>query len=139
MSITIGLLVTVASAQINNEIKFDATNSFVAGQATLPAGTYTVKPFQDDPDVLEVAAATGEPSVMVQVLGSNTDLTDKTKKGPQVIFTKYGNKMVLSQIWLHGGSGGNDTNAYVYQFPPSHASAKAAKAGSPTKVAVAAK
>jgi hypothetical protein len=136
---TIGLFITAASAQINNELKFNATNSFVAGQATLPAGTYTVKPFQDDPGVLEIAAAAGEPSVMVQVLGSNTDLPDKTKKGPQVIFTKYGNKMVLSQIWLRGGSGGDDTNAYVYQFPPSHASAKAAKAGSPSKVTVAAK
>jgi hypothetical protein len=69
-----------------------------AGQVTLPAGTYTVRPVPDAPDVLETAgAATGEPSVMVEVVDGTTDLTDKNVHGTQMEFNKFGDKMALTQ------------------------------------------
>jgi hypothetical protein len=139
LALAIAALNGFTSAQITNQLEFKTNDSFVAGQATLPAGTYTVTP-SDIPDVLEISASTrGEPSVMVQAMGSTTNLTNKNTQGPQVIFNKFGNKMVLSQIWLQAGAGeAGPSTSYVYQLSSSHAAAKASKSGSASQVLVSA-
>jgi len=140
LALSVAGLVSYADAQITNEIEFKTSSSFVAGQATLPAGAYTVKPVVDSPDILEIAgAATGEPSVMVEVVGGTTNLTDKNVQGTQLVFNKFGDKMVLTQIWLRAGGGeAGGTTSYVYQLMPSHAAARAAHNGSASKVLLAA-
>ena len=113
------------TAQTNNLI-FTAPSSFVAGEATFPAGTYTLRQFQDDLSVWEISSDSKNATAVL--LTETTDVSGNSGKN-ELTFLKYGNTLVLKQIGI-GGS----TTAYIVQT--SYAERKAAKAGKPTKVAV---
>jgi hypothetical protein len=120
--------VGVAKAQITNAVDFKAPSSFVAGDATLPAGSYSARPWSDDPSVLEISNAAGTHSVLVDTESTSSETP---AKNTGVVFAKYGNLLVLKQIVLANQKTG-------YGIISKHAEKKAAKAGAPTKQTVAA-
>ena len=61
-----------ASAQIINPVEFTTTFSFTVGNATMPAGAYTIRPDDDDPTVFQLTGKHG--SVLFQ--------TDSAQAGP---------------------------------------------------------
>lgn len=73
----------VAQVQTPNGVDFKVTSSFVAQNVTFPAGTYNVKPSQDDIDTLIVSSSDGhsafiscEPSEVINPGSENrTDLS----------------------------------------------------------------
>ena len=97
------MLATVqnASAQISETVEFTTAFPFMVGNATVPAGTYTVRPDDDDPQILSlVGARTGvlfetDPTEARQV-------ADKT----EVVFKRYGDQYVLKDIWVEGSASG---------------------------------
>jgi hypothetical protein len=116
----------VATAQITDAVNFKAPGSFVCGDSTLPAGSYSVRPWSEDPSVLEISNAAGTYSVLVD---TETTSSDTPAKSTGVVFAKYGSQLVLKQIVL-----ANQTTGYG--IISKHAEKKAAKAGAPTKQSV---
>ena len=116
----------VAKGQITNAVDFKAPSSFIAGDATLPAGSYSARPWSEDPSVLEISNAAGTMSVLVDTESTSSDTPAKSTG---VVFNKYGNLLVLKQIVLASQKTG-------YGIISKHAEKKAAKAGPPTKQSV---
>ena len=117
---------SVAKGQITSAVDFKAPSSFIAGDATLPAGSYSARPWSEDPSVLEISNATGTMSVLVDTEATSSDAPAKSTG---VIFNKYGNLLVMKQIVLANQKTG-------YGIISKHAEKKAAKAGPPTKQSV---
>jgi len=89
-----------AKAQLDSGgMTFAVSSSFVAGEATLPAGSYKIEQDPDDPGVLQITNMAGSHSVMVM---AELVETDAPRKKTEVIFSKYGNTLVLKQLWLAG-------------------------------------
>ena len=118
----------VAKGQITNAVDFKAPSSFIAGEATLPAGSYSARPWSEDPSVLEISNAAGTHSVLVDTESTSSETPAKSTG---VVFAKYGNLLVLKQIVLANQKTG-------YGIVSKHAEKKAAKAGPATKQTVAA-
>jgi len=120
--------VGIAKGQITNTVDFKASSSFVAGEATLPAGSYSVRPWSEDPSVLEISNPAGTHTVLVDTEASSSDTPAKSTG---VVFAKYGNLLVMKQIVLANQKTG-------YNIISRHAEKKAMKAGPATKQTVAA-
>jgi hypothetical protein len=88
-----------AIAQITNQVKFDAPFAFYAGNAKMPAGSYTVT--QPDPDVslVLIEDANGSHSVFLEYVISTSDTPHAQT---DVSFNKYGNRDFLSAISIKG-------------------------------------
>ena len=114
-----------ANAQVTDRITFTTNFAFVAGNTTLPAGSYTVTPMDDDPSVLELS--NGKVSVL---LDTQADQPARTPSKTEVTFNKYGNTYVMHEIVDPAAQGG----AVIL---PSHAEKRHQKAhGTPTPQAV---
>src|SRR6266481_3064355 len=116
-------------AQIANRVTFDAPSAFYAGNAKMPAGSYTVS--QPDPDnkLLLIEDSSGSHSVFVEyvVAPSNTPHAQS-----DVSFNKYGNVDFLGTIWIQGRNS-------EMQILPSKAEQNAAKAANAEKHTLSAK
>jgi hypothetical protein len=129
ISVLMGLsFVSSAGAQAGNAIEFKVTSSFVAGEAKLPAGTYTIR--QDPDNQLELEISNDAKAYSGFLPTDALSPTTPNQKN-EVTFQKYGNTLVLKEVWIAGLSNG-------FSVQTSYAEKKAAKVGSPTKVAVAA-
>src|ERR1700692_4047448 len=89
------------SAQIVNKVTFDAPSAFYAGNAKMPAGSYTVTQPNVDDNLLLIENASGSHSAFVEyvVAPSNTP-----QGQTDVIFNKYGNVEILGAIRIQGRS-----------------------------------
>jgi hypothetical protein len=123
---TIGVL--VVRAQIVTELDFKMTQAFTVGNTTFPAGSYWIKPVHGtDQSVIEISAASGKPSAMVEV---ELVQPEGASSGSQLIFNKYSKVLALYQIFPGGGNSG-------YQLAQGHPEKLAAKTEKPTKQTVA--
>ena len=118
--------VSSVRAQGGNAIEFKVTSSFVAGEAKFPAGTYTIR--QEPENQMEWEISSDAKGVSAFLLTDPSNSTASSQKG-EVTFQKYGNILVLKEIWIPGLASG-------FSVQTSYAEKKAAKAGSPTKVSV---
>jgi hypothetical protein len=129
MSLLSMLFAIPAMAQITNRVTFDAPSAFYAGNAKMPAGSYTVT--QPDPDfnLLLIEDASGSHSVFVEFQDSSSNTPhDQT----DVTFNKYGDVDFLSAIWIEGRKS-------EMQIVPSKFEQKTAKAASAEKHSLSAK
>jgi len=87
-----------AMAQI--KVTFAMTSSFYAGNAKLPAGTYTLRQMQDDPDAFNLQNSTGSHTVLLEGRPSS-----KTTSGnPVILFNKYGTDDYLEGVETSTGN-----------------------------------
>jgi hypothetical protein len=116
-------------AQITNRVTFDAPSVFYAGNAKMPAGSYTVSQPDADNNLLLIEDANGSHSAFVEyeVVTSNTPHAQS-----DVTFKKYGNVDFLSAIWVQGRKS-------EMQILPSKAEQNAAKAAAAEKHSLSAK
>ena len=90
----------VASAQMPNQHIFTIKTSFYAGNAKMPAGTYTLRPVQEEPGAYMVQNSAGTHSVIVETRPSS-----KTSKGKaEVVFNRYGTSDYLEGVVASNGS-----------------------------------
>jgi len=117
-----------ARAQLGGaQVRFTVSSSFVAGDTSFPAGTYSItQEHQDDAQMLLITDDSNTHSAVI--LGEFID-SELPHKKTEVIFNKYGNTVVLKQIWLLG-----QTTGYV--VPRSYREKEASKNGKPTKQSV---
>ena len=114
-------------AQITNQLVFKISQPFTVANATLPAGSYIIRPVAGtDQSVIEIASTTGHPAVMVE---TNAAQPDGAQGGSHLVFNKYKNVLALSQVFPGGGSTG-------YQLLQGRPEQLAAKTETPTKQTV---
>src|SRR5271165_4033264 len=75
-----------AHPQITNQVDFKVAQPFTVANTTLPAGSYIVRPFSEEPGLLEITTANGKPSVIVE-----TDAAQPAagQSGSYLIFNRY--------------------------------------------------
>ncbi len=133
MIVPMGLLSVLCAipsmAQITNRVTFDAPSAFYAGNAKMPAGSYTVSQPDADNTLLLIEDANGSHSAFVEyeVVSSNTPHAQS-----DVTFNKYGKVEFLSAIWVQGRNS-------EMQILRSKAEQNAAKAGAAEKHSLSAK
>jgi hypothetical protein len=115
-------------AQIPTKVTFDAPSAFYAGNAKMPAGSYTVTQPNVDDNLALIEDAGGSHSAFVEfvVAPSNTPQAQT-----DVTFNKYANVEFLGAIRLQGRSS-------EMQILPSKAEQNAAKAAAAEKHALSA-
>ena len=116
-------------AQIANKVTFDAPSAFYAGNAKMPAGSYTVTQQDADSSLLLIEDAGGSHSAFVEYVVAPTDTP---RPQTNVTFNKYGNAEFLSAIWIQGRNS-------EMQILPSKAEQNAAKAAAAEKHSLSAK
>jgi len=116
-------------AQIANRVTLDAPSAFYAGNAKMPAGSYTVSQPNADDNLLLIEDPSGSHSVFVEyvVAPSNTPHAQS-----DVTFNKYGNVDFLGAIWVQGRNS-------EMQILPSKVEQNAAKAAAAEKHSLSAK
>jgi hypothetical protein len=116
-------------AQITNSVKFDAPSAFYAGNAKMPAGSYTVTQPNADDNLLLIEDASGSHSAFVEYVIAHSETPHAQS---DVTFNKYGNVEFLSAIWVDGRKS-------EMQILPSKAEQNAAKAAAAEKHSLSAK
>jgi hypothetical protein len=90
-----------ASAQITNLVEFTTAFGFTVGNATVPAGSYAIRPDDDAPNILIMTGAHGD--VIFQTENKNQkSIPSKT----EVLFNRYGDGYVLKGIQVEGSETG---------------------------------
>lgn len=101
--VSIGVLSVLCAiptvAQIAKRIAFDAPSAFYAGNAKMPAGSYTLSQADVDGNLLLIEEDDGSHSAFVEyeVVSSDTPHAQS-----DVTFNKYGKGDFLSSIWIQG-------------------------------------
>ena len=93
-----------ASAQIVYPVEFTTSFPFTVGNASVPAGSYTIRPDDDDPAILELKGA--HTFVLFQ---TENAVARETPAKTEVVFKRYGDGYVLKDIWLAGSNDGAET------------------------------
>src|SRR3984893_12111098 len=109
-------------AQVDNRLTFQAPFAFYAGNAKLPAGSYTVTQPDDNAELLLIESADGSHSVFVEYVA---DGSDNPPSKTEITFNKYANTDFLSRISVAGQNS--------MQIPVSKAEQNAAKAAAAEK------
>jgi hypothetical protein len=88
-----------ASAQIVDTVEFTTAFPFTVGLATVPAGTYTITPDEDNPNILQLRGAhTG-------VFFETTDVPVRQSPAKtEILFKRYGNAYVLKDVYVEGSA-----------------------------------
>jgi len=108
IGIALGVLIFAgvqnASAQIIDPVEFTTSFPFTVGNTTVPAGSYTIRPDDDNPQIFELMGK--DASALFQVQGADVRaIPSKT----EVVFSRYGNTYVLKSIWVEGSTSGVET------------------------------
>jgi hypothetical protein len=98
---------------------FHMSSSFYAGNAKMPAGTYTLRQSGDEPSIYELTNSAGSHSVILETRASSK--TSKNK--PEILLNKYGGTDYLEAVETSTGNS--------IDFETSAAEKQAAKKGSP--------
>ena len=115
-------------AQIDNKVTFQAPFTFYAGNAKLPAGSYTVTQPDDNAELLLIESADGSHSVLVEYVPNESD---NPPSKTEITFNKYANRDFLSRISVQGQNS--------MQILTSNAERNAAKAAATAKHSLSAK
>jgi hypothetical protein len=95
-----------ASAQIVDPIEFTTSFAFTVGNTTLPAGNYTAKADDDNPQIFEL---TGKNAVALFAVEQTT--SRQVPSMTEVVFNRYGDTYVLKSLWMEGSTSGVTTTA----------------------------
>src|SRR5579863_171459 len=93
------LLAVAGHAQSSLPLRADIPFNFVAGSTTLNAGEYTVD--QGNPGLINLKAADGKGGAFLLVVTGECAGNQTTSR---LVFHRYGNTYLLSQIWTAGNT-----------------------------------
>lgn len=95
-----------ASALITDTVEFTTSFPFTVGSATVPAGSYTIRPDDDNPKILLLTGA--HTAVFFET--DNAEAREMPSK-TEVVFKRYGDGYVLKDIWMAGSNSGAESVA----------------------------
>ena len=110
IGIAAGILVLAgvqnASAQIENGLDFTTSFPFTVGSTTVPAGSYTIRPDDDNPQLLALSG-----KGVAVFFETNVAQPRETPSKTEVVFSRYGDGYVLKDIWVEGSDSGFESVA----------------------------
>jgi hypothetical protein len=98
---------------------FHMSSSFYAGNAKMPAGTYTLRQSPDEPSIYELSNNAGSHSVILETRSSSKT----SKANPEILFNNYAGMDYLEAVETSSGNS--------IDIMPGAAEKQAAKKGSP--------
>jgi hypothetical protein len=108
LGIALGVLIVAgvqnASAQIIDPVEFTTSFPFTVGNTTVPAGSYTIRPDDDNPQICELIGTNESVLFLVEPADARV-MPPKS----EVVFSRYDNRYVLKSIWLEGSTSGAET------------------------------
>jgi hypothetical protein len=107
-------------AQIPNKVTFEAPFAFYAGNAKMPAGSYTVTQPDSMDNLLLIESADGSHSAFLECEPASRESVGKKT---EVKFKKYGDTEFLSRISIQGED-------IAFRIAPTKAEKNAAKTAS---------
>ena len=91
-----------SSAQIiDTVVDFTTSFPFTVGNATVPAGSYTIRTDDDNPQILILQGKNASALFQVDPVSSPT-----TPSKTEIVFSRYGNSYLLKNIWIEGSDSG---------------------------------
>jgi hypothetical protein len=93
-----------ASAQIDTSVEFTTSFPFTVGNARVPAGTYSIRQDEDNPQVLELSG--GRTAVLFE---TGNPRASQTPAKTEVVFNRYGDSYVLKDVWVEGSDMGYES------------------------------
>jgi hypothetical protein len=114
------------TAQIMNGMSFKTSFPFYAGNAKLPAGTYTVTQSDIDTNTLLIQSADAKYSAYVDCIPTQSE---SSHAKTDATFNKYGSTDYLARIWIESQQSG-------LQVVQTKAEKKAAASGAPQQHSV---
>jgi len=103
--IALFLGIAPAQAQINGPVKFTTTFPFTVGNASLPAGTYTIAPDSDNLAVLEIVGPQARAFFEVTNVKA-----PKMATATEIVFLRYGDVRILKNVWVESSTLGVETS-----------------------------
>ena len=98
LSMVLGLAGASVHGQTSGKVEVDIPFEFSAGKSTLKSGVYSVR--RSSANLLVLRDSDGKSVIL------NAPLSVESKdKGERLVFNKYGEKYVLTQVWLTGETG----------------------------------
>jgi hypothetical protein len=97
--------VQTASAQITTPVEFTTAFPFTVGNASVPAGSYTISPDPDNGQILELTGS----NTGVFFQAANVE-TAKDPSKTEVVFRQYDGGYVLHAVWIAGTRDGIEAN-----------------------------
>ena len=98
LSMVFGLAGASVHGQTPSKVEVDVPFEFSAGKETLKAGIYSVR--RSSANLLVLRDSNGKSVIL------NAPLSVESKnKAERLVFSKYGEKYVLTQVWLTGETG----------------------------------
>jgi len=101
LGVFFGLAVTSAHAQAPSKVAVNIPFEFSAGKTTLPPGVYSVKRLSAE--TVTVRSEDSKSSVILYAPVTHTSSDPNAVE--RLVFERYGEHFVLSQIWLTADSG----------------------------------
>lgn len=97
----LGLVSTASFAFEGTHVKADIPFAFVAGEKTLPAGSYVFTiDNPNEPTVLGIERADGTAEDFVMTEGSSS--REKPVEESRLVFDRYGTEHYLAEVWATG-------------------------------------
>ncbi|HEX4959650.1 MAG TPA: hypothetical protein VF173_02340 [Thermoanaerobaculia bacterium] len=96
---------SVAQAQLEESFKFTTTFPFTVGNATLPAGSYTITPDEDAPAAFCIIEGKGV-KMFFEIRSAETA---QAPAKSEAVFTRFGQGYVLKNVWVEGSAEGIET------------------------------
>jgi hypothetical protein len=96
------LLVGASTASAGDSVKAKVPFAFVVNGVELPAGEYVVSRDAQQPDLIEIATASGVRRALA--LSRATDADGESAEQPKLEFERIGRQVYLTQITLGPGS-----------------------------------
>jgi hypothetical protein len=92
------------SAQVLDPVEFTTTFPFTVGAGTVPAGSYTIRPDDENPGILELQGR--DRTVFFE---ANNMSARTTPKETEVVFKRYGDGYILKDVWVAGSDTGAES------------------------------
>ena len=101
LGIFFGLAVTSAHAQAPSKVAVNIPFEFSAGKTTLQPGVYSIKRLSGE--TVSVRSENGKSNVILYAPVTHTSTDPNAVE--RLVFERYGEHFILSQIWLTADSG----------------------------------
>ena len=108
--VAIGLVIAsagAAHAQITTPIKFTTSFAFMVGHTSMPAGSYTLAPVENDDSLMQLSD--GHHAVVFVM--TERDYPKVAPRQDEVTFAKHGDTYTLREVWDASALTGAETVA----------------------------
>jgi|SRR5215470_2548410 len=93
-----------AQFSLANHIEANVPFDFMVGDTLFPAGQYTVGPIAEQTTLVIKSVKDTRSKFMI----SQAAVANKPQETSKLVFHKYGDRYILSQIWVQGESRGRE-------------------------------